>query len=838
MAANEKYLTRSESCVLYNYSGAGVAGGSQTCTATDVASYMCSTGMVYAAADNPRGSTGWVHVWSQSWGNTNTSWVSQIAVDVQSANGLYYRANHNNAISGKTWTRVWDSANSNLSSVTWNTSYLNAYAGITNYSSDKTYRNCINFSGNTGRIYNIKDDGSAYGDLWLNGAVFFNSSNKIGLFTSNPANKASLLNSSNCWAMDVCTSYGSVISSVYLAYSGGHGMYIGTSLTAGTPYALAIYNGQTSHGSGGNCIFYVGVNGNTGIGSAATSTERLYVNGSIRGGYIVGSDIFSYSTSNVNNAGVYGKSGGYLSFGIASSATGGTRYGLLAMTAKDGPLYRLTDGYTSYQIWDAGNFNPGNYLPLSGGTITKYLGKGNNYLIKPVAEFRTSTQSHTGCITITLPAGIGNTMVSLWVDVYNYVTNTSFSIHCGGYTYNNSTWSNNPFAMAYGTNAHVRFGHNGTSFVIYIGETNTSWSYPQISVRDVILGFGPSYANWCNDWTISFSTSVSNVTADITHYAYTTKNLTKSVVTGLLGSNTYAAYNSNGYVSKGGDTMSGALTFSQTNSTRTNGLIGTYDPNRAAAIWSMGSAYQIAADGLSFGSLYGAAYAYFGANYTFSGYSGGHSFVWAQAGSPTVALGNNVWTSGGFVKNGSNNSYVLLGGGGHAAVTGLSVNYANSAGACTTTADVSNTLYVVGVTSSATSTLKRDTSVTVTGGVLTTAGDQVISSDRTLKENFKDIAYSVEDIADAPAVTFDWKDGRGHSAGSIAQYWKPIIPELVHGEEGSMTLAYGQIGLVNSVIIARENVRLKEEVSRLSDEVSSLREELSAIKNLIQEKLG
>lgn len=81
----------------------------------------------------------------------------------------------------------------------------------------------------------------------------------------------------------------------------------------------------------------------------------------------------------------------------------------------------------------------GSFLPLSGGTLTGALGFNNRYLIKPVADFVGGSSSYTGAITITLPAGIGNTMVSMWVDVYNYKTGTSFSAHVGGYTYQNST---------------------------------------------------------------------------------------------------------------------------------------------------------------------------------------------------------------------------------------------------------------------------------------------------------------------------------------------------------------------------------------------------------------
>lgn len=196
------------------------------------------------------------------------------------------------------------------------------------------------------------------------------------------------------------------------------------------------------------------------------------------------------------------------------------------------------------------------YLPLSGGTMTGPICSDGGYIImNPIgASYHTSSDTHSGCITITLPAGIGNTMVSMWIDVYNYSTQTSFSVHCGGYTYSNSTWQHNPFAVVYGANHRVRLGHNGTNFVIYIGETNSVWSYPQVSVRNVTMGYSPSFDNWKKAWSVGFSTSVSNVTYDTTTYAWTTKNFTPS--------NYYTKTESDSrYVNVEGDTLTGALNF-------------------------------------------------------------------------------------------------------------------------------------------------------------------------------------------------------------------------------------------------------------------------------------
>ena len=58
------------------------------------------------------------------------------------------------------------------------------------------------------------------------------------------------------------------------------------------------------------------------------------------------------------------------------------------------------------------------------------------------------------------------------------------------------------------------------------------------------------------------------------------------------------------------------------------------------------------------------------------------------------STGTATLTAGGFKKKDSSSSYVLTGDGGHAAISGLSVNYANSAGACTgNAATVTNGVY-------------------------------------------------------------------------------------------------------------------------------------------------
>lgn len=125
------------------------------------------------------------------------------------------------------------------------------------------------------------------------------------------------------------------------------------------------------------------------------------------------------------------------------------------------------------------------------------------------------------------------------------------------------------------------------------------------------------------------------------------------------------------YLPLSGGTMSGKITFDQDSSHRDRGIIGTYDYTKYAAIWAMGASYQVAADGSTLGTLYGAAYMY-----SSSSYGKDHQFLWAQNGNVCAALGSYIWSDGGFIKNGSSSAYVLTGDGGHAAISGLSVGNA------------------------------------------------------------------------------------------------------------------------------------------------------------------
>ena len=84
-----------------------------------------------------------------------------------------------------------------------------------------------------------------------------------------------------------------------------------------------------------------------------------------------------------------------------------------------------------------------------------------------------------------------------------------------------------------------------------------------------------------------------------------------------------------------------------------HGVFGLYSATKYQHVWSMGAAYKIDASGSNLGNLYGLAWTHsnVGVNY-----AGGHQMLLTQNGTPTAALGTNIWTSGTVTASGGNSS--------------------------------------------------------------------------------------------------------------------------------------------------------------------------------------
>jgi hypothetical protein len=176
-----------------------------------------------------------------------------------------------------------------------------------------------------------------------------------------------------------------------------------------------------------------------------------------------------------------------------------------------------------------GTTSPAEKLQVDGTVVTDYtIADTQGYrLIKPRnGTYVTQTSTVTGAIKITYPVGYTNTMHTVKVKVYEYEPNESFTITFGGYNYAPSPAWVNCFAYIEGNpaidrNFNVRFGYDGTYMVVYIGELSSTWTYPQVFIEEVGLGYSGITTAWRNNsWGVGFEASAfSNVTETISNTA-------------------------------------------------------------------------------------------------------------------------------------------------------------------------------------------------------------------------------------------------------------------------------------------------------------------------------
>jgi hypothetical protein len=129
----------------------------------------------------------------------------------------------------------------------------------------------------------------------------------------------------------------------------------------------------------------------------------------------------------------------------------------------------------------------------------------------------------------------------------------------------------------------------------------------------------------------------------------------------------------------------------------------------------------------------------------------------------------------------------------------------------------------IGTSPHSTYVLRADGEVYVSTG-LYSHGYVTALSDIRHKDVMGDVKLTVSEVANAPAVKFMWKDRRqeGLQVGSIAQYWKKVLPEaIVEAADGELTMSYGVIALLAAIANAREIVNLKREIAELKRTLSN-----------------
>lgn len=134
-------------------------------------------------------------------------------------------------------------------------------------------------------------------------------------------------------------------------------------------------------------------------------------------------------------------------------------------------------------------------------------------LVNPKGASLDTKGDSTGVIKIKLPQSWTSTMMKMRIEVFNYKTNESFTVLCGGYNYSTDKMWYVPFAQIisskYSVDLPIRFGHDGTKCCITIGEVNSSWSYLKVAVTEFFAGHhSATSSSWKNGWSISLETAL------------------------------------------------------------------------------------------------------------------------------------------------------------------------------------------------------------------------------------------------------------------------------------------------------------------------------------------
>lgn len=106
-----------------------------------------------------------------------------------------------------------------------------------------------------------------------------------------------------------------------------------------------------------------------------------------------------------------------------------------------------------------------------------------------------------------------------------------------------------------------------------------------------------------------------------------------------------------------------------------------------------------------------------------------------------------------------------------------------------------------------------------TSGNFTARGNVTAYSDVRLKTNIETIENPLETVSKLRGVTFTRIDDNSEGVGVIAQEIKEVLPQVVHEQDGKLSVAYGNI--VGVLIEAIKE--LKQEVDELKQEVRELK---------------
>ena len=277
---------------------------------------------------------------------------------------------------------------------------------------------------------------------------------------------------------------------------------------------------------------------------------------------------------------------------------------------------------------------------------------GTRFTSPQGGAYTSSSGTVTGAFKIRMPAGRNNssTMLQFGVKVYEYSTGRTYEFRISGYNYGGGNWYN--IAATQLTDGDrgaftIRWGYDGTSDCVWIGETNTSWSYPQVFVTDVQTGYSGLSNDWGSDWSVSLVTAFDTVEQSRTASLIKTSNNANNWGFADYGTIWYDTNNTGYYLDPASTSV-----LNRINTVRADNwlyldnnyghsVVGAYSSTRYQGVFAMGDSYKLPADGSTTGSLYGIAWSHPNAGGTAANLSS-HGALFLQNGGFMAAISTSI----------------------------------------------------------------------------------------------------------------------------------------------------------------------------------------------------
>lgn len=161
--------------------------------------------------------------------------------------------------------------------------------------------------------------------------------------------------------------------------------------------------------------------------------------------------------------------------------------------------------------------DPGSLDNLDSQPIANVIKTANGSTVIPVAYHKLiNTTDVTGALIIEFPVGFVGTLLKMDIEILNNVDddNVTYSIAGQIYTDNDGAWTNDTDVYVNGLSKAdtdmkddltVRFGFNSdkSKVVVAIGENNTAWRFPMITIRNFVAYYLKfELATWRNGWNV------------------------------------------------------------------------------------------------------------------------------------------------------------------------------------------------------------------------------------------------------------------------------------------------------------------------------------------------